>query len=177
MTFLTLALLAAALLGSTCWASNVWPGDLTWPRSAAARLIWWGAPFGIIVWINGAPWLNALLLGLAAWSGAWIPHVDLPDPHDHWPSVVKGMVVVIARAAAVLAPPGAVFWICGAYWPAMALACSAVLPCMYAGVMLPHRGLGFRDERQVAGVLFGIATGFFLAVAVWTPDQAPDLLP
>ncbi len=177
MSFVGLSLLAAGLMGLVCWASNIWPGVETWPRAAVSRLLWWGGPFGLIVWLNGAPVIDSLVLAAAAWLGAWVPHVEFPDIDAHWTSVAGEAAVVLIRVAALMTPPAAVFWLCGAYWPAMLFAAASASPCMWSATSLPHRWPGLADEKQVSGVLFGLATGFWLAVAVWTPTPAPDLLP
>ena len=175
MTFIGLALLASMLLGGACWASNVFPGRGSLWRGALARVAWWAAPFGAVVWLNGAPAGNALVLALAAWAGACIPHNDYPATSDHW--VLLEVAAMVLRTATVLAPPASVFWLCGAYWPAMLWAAWAILPCMWLATRVPHRWAGLRHEQDATGVLFGVSTGFFLAVAVWTPTPAPDLLP
>ena len=177
MTFALLASLAAALMGFSCWASNLWPGSGTILRGAVARVLWWGVPFTAIVWLNGAPLHDAVILGVAAWAGAWVPHSEFPSYQDHWPSMLADLIVIVMRCAAVLAPPAGIFWLCGAYWPAMLWASFGMLPCMYLSAVMPHRWAGFCNEKQVSGVLFGMTTGVFLAVAIWTPTPALDLLP
>ncbi len=177
MSFAVFTLLTMALMTGACWVSNLWPGVETWRRAAASRLVWWGLPFTLVAWMNGAPLDNAAYLGLAAWAGAWVPHVRIPDVNGHWPAVVAEAVIVLLRVAALLAPPACVFWLCGAYWPAMLFAAGSAAACMQAAVALPHGWPGLRDARQVSGVLFGTCVGFWLAVAVWSPPAGPDLLP
>ncbi len=172
-----LAALAVGIMSVATWASNVWPGVATWPRAAAGRAIWWGAPMGLIVWLNGASVDHAMQMAAAAWIGAWVPQTTLPDVGTHWPVMLRETGVFVLRVLVLLAPPAVVFHLCGAYWWAMVLAALSAVPAMQMGASLPHHWLGLRDERDVSGVVFGASVGFWLAVAVWTPTPAPDLLP
>ncbi len=177
MSFFGLAFAAVCLMAAVCWASNIWPGNGTWTRAAIGRAIWWGAPIGAVVWVNGAPAGNAAIMAAAAWVGAWMPHEALPNIREHWTVVLAETVIVLCRTLAMLALPAAVFLWCGAYWPAMVWAAVSAAPCMQAALGLPHGWPGLRTSQQVAGVLFGACMGFWLAVAVWAPENSPDLLP
>ena len=172
-----LAALTSSGMMASCWASNVWPGAEDIWHAALGRLIWWAAPFALIVWINGAPLEHSLWLGAAAWVGAWVPHVPLPDVDNHWAAVLMEIGITLLRTLAMLAPPAGVFYLCGAYWQAMVLASMSTMMCIKIAHVAPHRWVGLRSGRDVAGVLFGASVGFWLAVAVWTPTPTPDLLP
>ena len=178
MSFVALSLLACALMGLATWASNIWPGEGSFARAALSRAVWWGIPFGLVVWLNGAPPGNAALLGVAAWLGAWVPHTaSLPNSNVHWLMALVDLAVLVLRVVALLTPPTVVFWLCGANWAAMVVAAAVPTLCVLLAQVLPHGWPGLRDVRQVAGVLFGVSTGFWLAVAVWVPTTSPDLLP
>ena len=177
MSFIALSMVAICLMAGCCWASNVWPGHDTWARAAISRVLWWGGPIGLVVWSNGAPIENAMILGFAGWCGAWTPHVEFPQEGSDWQTISLETAVNLLRVATLLAPLAAVFWLCGADWTSMLLAVGSSASCMYGAVRLPPVGTGLSSNQEIYGVLFGAAVGFWLAVAVWSPMPAPDLLP
>ena len=176
MLFAAQAVLAGALLGGCCWAANLWPGTQTWRQAAVSRLFWWALPFGSIAVLNGASPGHALWLACAAWAGAWIPHTAMPDTRSGAGEMLTDAAVVVLRCLALLAPPAAVFWTCGAFWVAMAAAAFGAMPCVLLGnlVTLPLPGL--RNKRHMAGALFGVSTGVWIVIAIMAPTPGIDRL-
>ena len=168
--------MAAMLLGSAAWASNIWPGVATWRTAALSRLLWWGLPFSGIALLCDVPLDHAVWLGSAAWVGAWVPHTEMPDIRSHPDEMLANLAIVVLRVAALLSFPAAVFWVCGAFWFAMVLAVAAVLPCILLANLGDVDLPGLRTRRQVAGALFGASTGLWVAVAIIVPDPLVDHL-
>lgn len=176
MTDLLHLLASSLILGTCAWASNIWPGIENWSQAAVSRLLWWGGPFAVIAAINGADWDHAIYLGLAAWLGAWIPHTAMPDIRSYSTDMLVDLGLVVVRVLALLALPTGLFWLSGAFWPAMICATAGALPCVMIGILVTPPLPGLRTPGQVSGVLFGLSTGAWIAVAILAPTLMTDHL-
>ena len=177
MTFFLSCLAGAVILGFSSWGSNIWPGRHALWRAAVSRLLWWGGPFGLIAILNDVSPYHALWLASAAWLGAWIPHTEMPDVASQQSKMMVDLGVVVLRVTGLLLLPTATFWVCGAYWFAMICAVASVIPCVLIGnIMVTLPMFGLRTKQQIAGVLFGLATGMWISVAINAPTPWADRL-
>lgn len=176
MTFILSCLAGAVILGFASWGSNLWPGIHSWRRAALSRVLWWGGPFGLIALVNAVEPTHALWLAGAAWLGAWIPHTDMPDVGSKQSKMMLDLGIVVMRVAGLLLLPAATFWLCGAYWFAMVCAVVSVIPCVLVANLVTLPWVGLRTKRHMAGVLFGLATGIWISVAINAPTPWVDRL-